>query len=166
MSTELDTRTGMPQFYVDAHAGKERAWISAAWRGTEDLAHPAAALALLRHPNFTAEHAFSIDDAEQAELWKNFRAYCVALDSGPQSSLTAFGTGGPRWITAIGFSSARNAAVLTSDGWLLGNREDSSAVMKLRDFLAGWEDAKRPGPEVFTAQLEQHTAGWSVVATV
>jgi protein-L-isoaspartate(D-aspartate) O-methyltransferase len=81
-------------------------------------------------------------------------------------NLTAFGIGQPDWVTAIGFSSGNNAAVLTAEGQLLGNREDSPAVAKLRDVIKEWYDADRRGLDSVEADLTAAADGWNVTARI
>lgn len=164
MGGEVNTALGMPMFYVDADVDSTRspAWISVAWRGRGKGGGPAEPLDMLREPNFTEELLFGADEREQATLWRQFRAYCAGRSAGEKSNLTAFGTGAPDWISGIGFSSEWNAAVLTDSGLLLGNREDSPAVAKLRDLIDDWNAAGRPGLESLEGELEAQTEGWAV----
>lgn len=78
------------------------------------------------------------------------------------SDLTAFGTGEPYWITAIGFSRWDSAAVLTAEGQFLANREDSPSAAKLRAVIQEWYDADRPGLGAVKADLAAAPGGWFV----
>ncbi|WP_020391778.1 hypothetical protein [Kribbella catacumbae] len=109
---------------------------------------------------------FSDDEREQAVHWRDFRAYCVGRDNGERSNVTAYGTGEPDWITSIGFSSGHNAAVLTADGQLIANAEDSPALAKLREFIQDWYDAGKPGLESLHGVLNQRPDGWTVTAVL
>ncbi|WP_433020146.1 protein-L-isoaspartate O-methyltransferase family protein [Kribbella sp. CA-294648] len=167
MGDEINTTLGIPLFYVDAcTAGDSPAWVSVAWRDTTPEHDPSDTLAMLKHADFSQKVVFSNLERDQASRWRDFRAYCVGREGAQRSNLTAFGTGEPDWVTAIGFSSGNNAAVLTAEGQLLGNREDSPAVAKLRDVIKEWYDADRPGLDAVQADLTAHIDGWLVTARI
>ncbi|MFB6722882.1 protein-L-isoaspartate O-methyltransferase [Kribbella sp. NPDC056345] len=167
MGVEINTTLGIPLFFVDASVeGESPAWVSVGWREMTPEQDPGDTLAMLQYPDFSQKVAFSNLEQEQAARWRDFRAYCVGQEGSSRSNLTAFGTGAPDWITAIGFSSGSNAAVLTAEGELLGNREDSPAVIKLHDVIRAWQDADRPGLEASRAQLTRSAEGWIVSASL
>ncbi|TDD50068.1 methyltransferase domain-containing protein [Kribbella antibiotica] len=167
MGVEINTTLGIPLFFVDASVeGDSPAWVSVGWRDMTPEQDPTDTLALLQHPSFSQKVAFSGLEEEQAARWRDFRAYCVGHEGTSRSNLTAFGTGAPDWITAIGFSSGNNASVLTAEGQLLGNREDSPAVTKLQDVIREWYDGGRPGLEASRAQLSRSAEGWIVSASL
>ncbi|MFB6726351.1 protein-L-isoaspartate O-methyltransferase [Kribbella sp. NPDC056345] len=165
MGVEINTTLGIPLFFVDAtSAGEVPAWVSVAWRDVTPEHDPANTLTMLRDADYSQRVVFSDLEKEQAERWRDFRAYCVGHEGNERSNLTAFGTGAPEWTTAIGFSSGNNAAVLTAEGQLLGNREDSPAVAKLKDVIREWYDSGRPGLDSLEANISDHPDGWTVSA--
>ncbi len=165
MGVELNTTLGIPLFFIDAKIdGDSPAWVSVGWRDMTPEQDPMDTLAMLQDPAFSQKVVFSDLEEQQAARWRDFRAYCVGHEGTSRSNLTAFGTGAPDWITAVGFSSGSNAAVLTAEGQLIGNREDSPAVTKLRDIIREWHDAGQPGLEASNAHLMQSAEGWTVSA--
>ncbi len=171
MGDRINTRLGFPMFYVDAQTDTPdggAAWISVAWRDTYNDHSPTDVLRMLAEPGHTEACPLADEDARQAAAWRDFRAYCVGRDNTytTTSSLTAFGMTGGDGLSGIGFSSGNNAAVLTDDGQLRANRPDSPALSKLRDYLAAWTDAGRPGLSDLAATLSGHPTGWRVRAVL
>ncbi|MFC0623648.1 protein-L-isoaspartate O-methyltransferase family protein [Kribbella deserti] len=155
---------GLPMFYADASNGDTDApaYVSIAWRDSARPGDAQATLAMLHQPNLVQASVFSDDEREQATRWHDFRSYCIARSSGDGSNLTVYGTGAPGWILSIGFSSSRNAAVLTQDGQLIANSENSPALMKLREFMSDWHNAGKPGLELLRGRLVRQDPGWAV----
>ncbi|GGL53560.1 protein-L-isoaspartate O-methyltransferase family protein [Planomonospora parontospora] len=163
MASVVNDTLGAPLFYVDAHNGQSH--ISVAWRDRDD--DPAAALALLGHPGHVEEYLLGGDGPAVAAAWRDARAYLAARDHAlGASSLTTWGSGEPDWDAGVGFSSGRNAAVLTDSGQLRANDSGSPALAKLRDYLQAWEEAGRPGLEQLTVALEPGDSGWQVRAAL
>lgn len=165
MGPEMNTNPGMPMFYLDAHTDNG-AWISVGWRDSAPDTDPNATLTLLQHPSFVQKVVFADDEREQQALWREFRSYCVGRDAGPSTNITAYSAGAPDWISAIGFTSGRNAAAITEDGQLIANGEDSPAAIKLREFIKDWYDAGKPGLESLHGVLTQRPDGWTVTAVL
>lgn len=167
MGCEINTTLGIPLFYVDASTEEDSpAWVSVAWRDRAPEHDPSDTLVMLQHADFSQKVVFSDLGRDQAARWRDFRAYCVGREGAQRSNLTAFGTGQPYWITAIGFSSGDDAAVLTAEGQFVANREDSPAAAKLRDVIQEWYDADRPGLAAVEADLTVAAGGWLVTARV
>ena len=165
MAGHINTTLGEPQFYVDAtnRDGSDLAWISVAWRDSYEGHDPATTLALLRTPGHTEPGPLPDDEEARAYAFRDFRAFAAATDSAQTpSSLTAYGTSGTNWTSGIGFSSGNNAAVITDDGHIITNRVDSPALLKLRDYLAAWQAAGRPGIDQTRAVLTHTDGGWHV----
>jgi protein-L-isoaspartate(D-aspartate) O-methyltransferase len=167
MGSAINTNLGIPLFYVDARTEDDSpSWVSVAWRDTTPEHDPSDSLVMLQHADFSQKVSFSDLEPEQASRWRDFRAYCVGREGAKASNLTAFGTGEPYWITAIGFSSGNSAAVLTAEGQFLANREDSLAAAKLRDVIQEWYDADMPSLDALEADLSAAAGGWFVEARV
>ncbi|MGV9306856.1 MULTISPECIES: protein-L-isoaspartate O-methyltransferase family protein [unclassified Nonomuraea] len=162
MGSEVNTTLGTPLFYVDATDGAS--YVSVAWRGSDD---PAAALALLNSPAHVEAFDVGLDGAEAAKAWVDARAYCAARDHGAgASNLTTWGTGAPDWMSGFGFSSGRNAAVLTDSWQMRANGPDSPALAKLRDYLAVWQEVGRPGVDRLDVTLVPGDHGWEARAAL
>lgn len=168
MGAEINTTLGVPMFYLDAREqdGEDLAWVSVAWRGRYAGHDPSAALAMLRRPAYTDCLDLGDDEEARALAWRDFRAYCAGRDQEHSpSSLTAYGTAGWEWTSGIGFSSGNNAAMLTADGRIHANREDSPALAKLRDYVRDWREADRPGLEALHPTLHRDDRGWLIRTT-
>lgn len=133
----------VPMLFVDAvrDCGGQPAWISVAWRDRHPGHGPRRALEMLTEPGHRERRDLAPDPAGHRRAWRDFRAYCAALDHG--TDLTSHGTADGD--NAIGFSSGNSAAVLTDAGALLTSTAASPALSKLRDRLDGWDNAGRPG---------------------
>jgi protein-L-isoaspartate(D-aspartate) O-methyltransferase len=133
----------VPMLFVDAvrDCGDQPSWISVAWRGRHPGHDPRRALEMLTEPGHREPRSLASDPAGRRQAWRDFRAYCAALDHG--SNLTSHGTADGD--NAIGFSSGNNAAVLTDAGTILASTDTSPALAKLRDRLGNWDSAGRPG---------------------
>ncbi|MBO0802129.1 MAG: methyltransferase domain-containing protein [Nocardiopsaceae bacterium] len=152
MGGEVNTNFTVPMFYIDAvrSSGGRPSWISVAWRGRHPGHDPQRALEMLAEPGHREPRPLAPDTAGHRQAWRDFRAYCAALDHG--SNLTSHGT--PDGGNAIGFSSGNNAAVLTDVGTILASTAASPALAKLRDRLDDWENAGRPGLSTLNATAQ------------
>ncbi|TQM76171.1 protein-L-isoaspartate(D-aspartate) O-methyltransferase [Thermopolyspora flexuosa] len=170
MGPKVNTSLGIPMFYLDArHDSPDGriAWVSVAWRGHHPGHDPVTTLRMLMNPAHAEPVALGDSDEEQAIAWRDFRAYCAGRDNThTPSSLTAYGTAGDVWISGIGFSSGKHAAVLTADGRFLANRSDSPALAKLRDHFRDWQLAGRPGIDALQPRLIPISDGWQVRVTL
>jgi hypothetical protein len=150
----------VPMLFVDAvrDKGGQPAWISVAWRDRHPAHDPRRALEMLTEPGHRETLSLTPDPAGHRQAWRDFRAYCAALDHG--SNLTSHGTADGD--NAIGYSSGSNAAVLTDAGAILASTAASPALAKLRDSIAGWDSAGRPGPASLIATAETGDEGATV----
>lgn len=150
----------VPMLFVDAvrDRGGQPAWISAAWRNRVPGHDPRRALDILAEPGHREPLSLAPDPAGHRQAWRDFRAYCAALDHA--SNLTSHGTADGD--NAIGYSSGNNAAVLTDTGSVLANTEASLALAKLRDCLNDWDTAGRPGLAGLRAVTENGKDGVTV----
>lgn len=166
MGGEINTSLGVPIHYMDAQAASEngdRFWVSVAWRDQCPGHDPARTLAMLRDPVPCGSVSLGEDDQERALAWRDFRAYCTARESSRTfSTLTYYGTSGTAWESGLGFSSGNNAAVLMASGTLRANMDGSPALVKLKDYWAGWQEAGRPGLDELDPVLSPEPTGWQV----
>ncbi|MEU9835911.1 methyltransferase domain-containing protein [Streptosporangium sp. NPDC048047] len=165
MGQVVNEHLGVPIFYNDA-MDDGGAYVSVAWRGQIEGHEAAATLSMLTSPGHREKYPLGNDEAQTAIAWRDARAYLAARAHAEKAvSLTTWGSGGPGYVSGVGFSSADNAAVLTVDGEVLANRQDSPALVKLRDHLGDWEAAGRPDLERLAVVIEQDGGGWHVRAT-
>lgn len=120
MGGGINTDFRVPMLFVEAtgdHDGRP-AWISVAWRDRVPGHDPRRMLIEAGH-------------RESRKLqgdWRDFRAYCAALDH--DTNLTSHGT---QDGNAIGYSSGNNAAVLTDDGGIRPGLDSLTAATEAAD---------------------------------
>ncbi|WP_180931190.1 protein-L-isoaspartate O-methyltransferase [Streptomyces sp. AJS327] len=135
------------------------AWISLAWRESDDHLHTGARTALdrLLKDAHTEPYGAEVN-------WPSWRTFAASL-ADPQ--LTMAGLTPDLW--AIGHSTPTTAAAIQQDGMIHADHPESPSLTVLRDWLTAWEEAGRPAPETYTPALVQQEgpgpAGWHLRLT-
>lgn len=141
----VDDPTTIPGRWVDwSIPGPQPSWIAIGWRDHDDLQHAGArtALARLLEPGHHERYPHLPLD------WRSLTAHLAAIGD-PRLTVVAR-RGQDR---GIGHSTPDSAAAIIDDGTLIADRPDSPSLTTVRSWLAGRENAGRPGPDGYTPVL-------------
>lgn len=150
---------GVPLRWVDwENRTPAPSWISVAWREQDDWLHTGARTVLER----LLKDAHTEPYRGEPIGWNSWYAYAAAIGD---PHLTMTGLAPDAW--ALGHSTATTAAVIREDGTILADAPNSPSLAALRGWLADWENAGRPAPEIYTPTLDRDDPadGWRLTLT-
>ncbi|WP_433294385.1 protein-L-isoaspartate O-methyltransferase family protein [Actinoplanes sp. CA-030573] len=154
----VDDPTTIPGRWVDwSIPGPQPSWVAIGWRDHDDLQHTGARTALARLLEPGQHEPYPHEPLD----WRSLTAHLAAIGD-PQLTVVAR-RGQDR---GIGHSTPNSAAAILDDGTLIADRPGSPSLATLRTWLAGWENAGRPGPDGYTPVLapagDVHPPGWDL----
>ncbi|MEU8655887.1 protein-L-isoaspartate O-methyltransferase family protein [Actinoplanes philippinensis] len=153
----VDDALTVPGRWVDfCDDNQDPSWIAIGGRtGDPDGSGARSALDQLLHPGHSETYR-----AMEAD-WRSWTVFTAAL-ADPGLSLVSL----RNEIRGVGHSSATAAAVILTDGKVIADSPGSASLAVLRSWLAQWEQAGRPAPDVFSTRLVPYEGadlpGWDL----